>query len=114
MLLHLRACPRCCVAAIVPVRCLYGFALVDSVVGFREASWKKKSKKEDEKSKDDEDEDEEGPAKVEDGAHEYECTKCGFTLFVAKGREFKFYGDDFKCTQCGAGKESFKDNSLST
>jgi hypothetical protein len=47
------------------------------------------------------------------GSHEYECTKCGFTLFVAKGREFKFFGDNFKCTGCGADKSAFKDNSLS-
>lgn len=46
------------------------------------------------------------------GSNEYECTKCGFTLFVAPGREFKFYGDDFKCTQCGAGKDAFKNNAV--
>jgi len=38
----------------------------------------------------------------------YECTECGYTLFVAKGREFKFYGDDFKCPECGAEKDKFK------
>lgn len=36
-----------------------------------------------------------------DAPHEYECTQCGFTLFVAKGREFKFFGDNFKCGTCG-------------
>jgi len=45
-----------------------------------------------------------------EGTHEYECTQCGYTLFVAKGREFKFFGDDYKCVQCGAGKKYFKDN----
>mmetsp|Transcript_65554 Transcript_65554/g.136540 ORF Transcript_65554/g.136540 Transcript_65554/m.136540 type:complete len:335 (+) Transcript_65554:40-1044(+) len=45
-----------------------------------------------------------------EGTHEYECTLCGYTLFVARGREFKFFGDDFKCAQCGAGKSYFKDN----
>lgn len=37
----------------------------------------------------------------------YECSECGYTLFIAKGREFKFYGDDFKCPECGAGKDKF-------
>lgn len=37
----------------------------------------------------------------------YECSECGYTLFIAKGREFKFYGDDFKCPECGAAKEKF-------
>ena len=34
----------------------------------------------------------------------YECGECGFTLFIAKGREDKFYGAGFKCPECGAGK----------
>lgn len=38
-----------------------------------------------------------------------ECSNCGYMLFPAAGREFKFYGDDFKCPQCGAGKDSFTD-----
>ena len=37
----------------------------------------------------------------------YECSECGYTLFIAKGREFKFYGDDFKCPECGAAKDKF-------
>mmetsp|Transcript_15079 Transcript_15079/g.32947 ORF Transcript_15079/g.32947 Transcript_15079/m.32947 type:complete len:491 (-) Transcript_15079:58-1530(-) len=37
----------------------------------------------------------------------YECGECGFTLFVAEGRESKFYGSDFKCPECGAGKDKF-------
>jgi len=36
-----------------------------------------------------------------------ECGDCGFTLFIAKGREFKFYGDSFKCPECGASKDKF-------
>ena len=49
-----------------------------------------------------------------DGAHEYECTKCGYTMFPAAGRESKFFGADFKCPQpgCGAGKDEFVDNGL--
>lgn len=84
----------------------------EKILKIREKKWSKEGekKKDETKASDDDAEGEGKPSKVEDGAHEYECTKCGFTLFVAKGREFKFYGDDFKCTQCGAGKESFKDN----
>eukprot|EP00978_Attheya_sp_CCMP212_P029879 scaffold107872_cov51-Attheya_sp.AAC.2 len=37
----------------------------------------------------------------------FECGECGFTIFVAKGREFKFFGDNFKCPECGAGKDKF-------
>lgn len=38
-----------------------------------------------------------------------ECTECGFTLFPAKGREFKFFPDTFKCPECNASKDKFKD-----
>lgn len=38
----------------------------------------------------------------------YECGQCGFTLFIAEGRESKFYGSDFKCPECGAPKSEFK------
>ena len=44
----------------------------------------------------------------ESASNVYECGECGYTLFVAQGREFKFYGDDFKCPECGAGKDKFK------
>uniref|UniRef100_A0A7S3EZP7 Rubredoxin-like domain-containing protein n=1 Tax=Haptolina ericina TaxID=156174 RepID=A0A7S3EZP7_9EUKA len=44
------------------------------------------------------------------GTHEYECTQCGYVLFPAAGRESKFFGDAFKCPQCGAAKSSFVDN----
>jgi len=37
----------------------------------------------------------------------YECGNCGFTLFIAKGREDKFYGEGFKCPECGAAKDQF-------
>ena len=45
-----------------------------------------------------------------DGTHEFECTKCGYVLFPAAGREFKFFGAGFTCPGCGAGKEEFVDN----
>lgn len=38
----------------------------------------------------------------------FECGDCGYTLFVAKGREAKFFGAGFKCPQCGAEKDQFK------
>jgi len=44
------------------------------------------------------------------GTHEFECTSCGYILFPAAGREFKFFGDDFTCPQCGADKDAFVDN----
>jgi rubrerythrin len=63
------------------------------------------------------DKDDDGAPPDEDraeGTHEYECTKCGYIMFPAAGREFKFYGDDFKCPQpdCGAGKDAFVDNGV--
>jgi len=61
---------------------------------------------------DDEDDDDVDAADRGEGTHEYECTKCGYIMFPAAGREFKFYGDDFKCPTCGADKSSFVDNGL--
>lgn len=37
-----------------------------------------------------------------------ECTECGYTLFVAEGRDFKFFNAGFTCPECGAGKDKFK------
>lgn len=36
------------------------------------------------------------------------CTECGYTLFIAKGREAKFFGDGFSCPDCGALKDKFE------
>ncbi|KAI0562236.1 Rubredoxin-like protein [Gracilaria domingensis] len=47
------------------------------------------------------------PAKA--AVHAYQCSDCGYTLFPAAGREFKFYGDDFVCPACGAPKDRFVD-----
>jgi rubredoxin len=41
--------------------------------------------------------------------HEFQCEKCGFTIFPARGREGKFFPDDYKCQMCAAPKESFFD-----
>ena len=43
----------------------------------------------------------------ESASNVYECGNCGFTLFIAQGRESKFYGSDFKCPECGASKKDF-------
>lgn len=45
------------------------------------------------------------PAKITSNA--YQCTVCGYTMFPAAGREFKFYGDDFVCPTCGSDKSKF-------
>jgi len=37
-----------------------------------------------------------------------ECTECDFTLFVAQGRDFKFFNSGFTCPECGASKDKFK------
>lgn len=37
----------------------------------------------------------------------FECSDCGYTLFPAKGREFKFFPDSFTCPECGAPKSKF-------
>lgn len=41
-----------------------------------------------------------------------ECENCGYTLFVAKGRESKFFGEGFVCPECGAGKDQFKSRNI--
>jgi len=38
-----------------------------------------------------------------------ECGKCGYTLFIAKGREGRFFSSGFVCPECGAGRDQFKD-----
>ena len=59
----------------------------------------------------DSNDDYDAPAEVRgEGAKEYECTKCGYIMYPAAGREFKFYGDGFTCPGCGAGKEDFVEN----
>ena len=57
---------------------------------------------EDQKAAEEEGDEDDGPA-----SNVYECSECGYTLFIAQGREFKFYGDDFKCPECGAAKDKF-------
>lgn len=37
----------------------------------------------------------------------YECGNCGYTIFVAEGRNHKFFGAGFQCPECGAEKDKF-------
>jgi rubredoxin len=39
----------------------------------------------------------------------FSCSKCGYTIFPARGREGKFFPDNYKCAMCGAGREAFMD-----
>jgi len=41
----------------------------------------------------------------------FECSECGYTMFPAKGREFKFIPEGFTCPECGAAKDKFVDRS---
>merc|ERR1711935_296132 len=36
------------------------------------------------------------------------CQDCGYTLFIAKGRESKFFGEGFTCPECGSPKDRFQ------
>jgi len=36
-----------------------------------------------------------------------ECNECGYTLFIAAGRQQKFFSDAYKCPTCGVGKSKF-------
>ena len=36
------------------------------------------------------------------------CRNCGYTLFIAAGREHKFFGEGYKCPECGEGRDQFK------
>lgn len=38
-----------------------------------------------------------------------ECGNCGYTMFIAKGREGRFFSSGFTCPECGAGRDQFKD-----
>jgi rubredoxin len=39
----------------------------------------------------------------------FSCSECGYTIFPARGREGKFFPDDYKCGMCGAGRDAFED-----
>lgn len=46
---------------------------------------------------------------TEGASNVFECGECGFTLFVAQGREFKFFPDSYRCPECDAPKDKFLD-----
>jgi len=41
--------------------------------------------------------------------HVYKCQGCGYEIWPARGREFKFFPDSFTCPVCGAPKSEFWD-----
>ena len=64
----------------------------------------KSGKLENPEEADDDEDDDNAPA----SGNVQECTECGYTLFVAEGRDFKFFGSGFVCPECGAPKDKFK------
>jgi len=46
-------------------------------------------------------------AAAESSPNTYECGDCGYMLFVAQGRDEKFFGEGYSCPNCGAAKEQF-------
>jgi len=41
--------------------------------------------------------------------HIFKCGGCGYEMYPARTREFKFFPDDFKCPVCASGKDEFWD-----
>lgn len=41
--------------------------------------------------------------------HVFKCGGCGYEIYPARGREFKFFPDNFKCPLCGSPKSAFWD-----
>lgn len=54
----------------------------------------------------DEDDDEGDDDPTSGGAKE--CGNCGYTLFIAAGREGRFFSSGFVCPECGKGRDQFK------
>ena len=49
-------------------------------------------------------------ADQEEVLHAWTCRECGTTMFIAKGREIRFFNRFVECYNCGAkGKDSFYD-----
>ena len=48
-----------------------------------------------------------GDGDEESTSNVYECGECGYTIFVAEGRNHKFFGAGFQCPECGAQKDKF-------
>jgi rubredoxin len=60
------------------------------------------------KYEEDED-DEDGESAMMGQTKVKECGKCKYTLFIAAGREKRFFPSGFICPQCGAPRDQFKD-----
>jgi rubredoxin len=41
--------------------------------------------------------------------HVFKCSGCGYEIYPARGREFKFFPDSFKCPLCATPKADFWD-----
>lgn len=41
--------------------------------------------------------------------HVFKCGGCGYEMYPARGREFKFFPDGFTCPICGTAKSDFRD-----
>lgn len=48
-------------------------------------------------------------AQEESELHVFKCGGCGYEMYPARGREFKFFPDSFKCILCGTPKSEFWD-----
>ena len=64
----------------------------------------------DEKDKEEAEREGDTGSSSEGGTNVFECGECGYTLFVAQGREFKFFPESFTCPECGATKDKFNKN----
>lgn len=51
---------------------------------------------------------------MEKELHVYKCGGCGYEIYPARGREFKFFPDSFKCPLCGSSREAFFDKNDAT
>ncbi len=48
-------------------------------------------------------------AEQEADLHVFKCGNCGYEMYPARGREFKFFPDNFKCPLCQSPKSVFWD-----
>ena len=59
-------------------------------------------------NRDDDDDDDVGDSGPTSGSAK-ECGNCGYTLFIAAGREGRFFSSGFICPECSKGRDQFKD-----
>lgn len=46
---------------------------------------------------------------MEADLHVFKCSECGYEMYPARTREFKFFPENFKCPVCSASKDAFWD-----